>query len=170
MKIAIHGCNGTFNKRWIEYCEEHCIEYKVINCYNNDVILQLADCDALMWHHSQNNPRDLLIAKPILFSIEQAGKIVFPDLKTNWHFDDKLGQKYLFESLNIPFVQSFAFFNKQDARQWVEHAEFPVVFKLRTGAGSFNVKLVKTKSDAINLIKTAFSRGFSNYNGIEALK
>jgi len=170
MKIAIHGNKGTFNKRWIEYCEVHCIEYKVINCYDNDVILQLADCDALMWHHSQNNPRDLLIAKPILFSIEQAGKVVFPDFKTNWHFDDKLGQKYLLESLNIPFVQSFAFFNLQDARQWADQTGFPVVFKLRRGAGSFNVKLVNSKNEAIKLIKTAFGKGFSNYDAFAALK
>jgi len=170
MKIGIHGSQGTFNERWIACCQENNIDYKIVNCYHNDIIQQLADCEALMWHHSQNNPKDLLIAKPILFSIEQAGKVVFPDFKTNWHFDDKLGQKYLLESLGIPFVKSFAFFNRKEAMDWVKTSVYPVVFKLRGGAGSSNVKLIKTQKEAKNTIKTAFGRGFSNYDAYAALK
>lgn len=170
MKIGIHGMNGSFNKRWIEYCVKQKIDYKVVNCYQNDVIHQLCDCDALMWHHSQNNPKDLLIAKQILFSLEQSGKVVFPDFNTNWYFDDKLGQKYLLESLRVPLVKSFAFYNSKDALQWAASTNYPVVFKLRHGAGSFNVKLIKNESDARKIIKTAFGRGFSNYNSLAALK
>jgi glutathione synthase/RimK-type ligase-like ATP-grasp enzyme len=170
MKIGIHGTRASFNQRWIEYCTEKKIDFKVINCYQNDVIEQLKDCDALMWHHSQNNPKDLLIAKPILFSLEQSGKAVFPDFNTSWHFDDKLGQKYLLESLGVSFVKSFAFFNKDDALQWASTTDYPVVFKLRRGAGSFNVKLVKKESDVKKIIRTATSRGFSNYNSLAALK
>jgi glutathione synthase/RimK-type ligase-like ATP-grasp enzyme len=170
MKIGIHQINGSFSDRWIAYCATRNIPYKIVDCYSTNIIPQLAECDALMWHHSQNNPKDLLIAKPILFSFEQSGKVVFPDFKTNWHFDDKLGQKYLLESLGIPFVKSFAFFDKHEAQKWLDQTDFPVVFKLRSGAGSFNVKLVKSKNEALKLIKTAFGRGFSNYNAFAALK
>jgi glutathione synthase/RimK-type ligase-like ATP-grasp enzyme len=170
MKIAIHGTDGSFNKRWIEYCLKHDISFKIVNCYQNDIIYQLGDCDALMWHHSQNNPNDLLIAKQILFSLKHSGKVLFPDFNTNWHFDDKLGQKYLLESLGAPLVKTSVFFNKPDALKWVSTTNFPLVFKLRRGAGSSNVKLVKTKRDAKKIIKTAFGQGFPNYNGLSALK
>jgi len=170
MKIGIHGSIGTFNERWVLFCEEHNVSYKIVDCYKSDIVQQLSDCNALMWHHSQNNPKDLLIARQILFSVEHAGKVVFPDFKTNWHFDDKLGQKYLLESLNIPFVKSFASFDKREANEWANHTEFPVVFKLRRGAGSFNVKLIRTKSEAKKIIKTAFSSGFSNFNAFNSLK
>ncbi len=170
MKIGIHHTNGSFSDRWIKYCSENAISFKAVNCHRSDIVDQLSDCDALMWHHSQNNPKDLLIAKQVLFSVEQSGKVAFPDFKTNWHFDDKLGQKYLLKSLKIPLVKSFAFCCYDDAIQWADKTDYPVVFKLRRGAGSFNVKLVKSRSNAKKIINTAFRKGFSNYNSFAALK
>jgi len=56
---------------------------------------------------------------------------------------------------------SYAFYNKEDALQWVKETEFPKVFKLRGGAGSFNVKLVRTRKAARKLIRRAFGQGFA---------
>ncbi|MEN6353038.1 MAG: hypothetical protein ABFD02_06240 [Bacteroidales bacterium] len=46
---------------------------------------------------------------------------------------------------------------------WIEHTTFPKVFKLRGGAGSENVKLVKTKGIALALINRAFGKGFKPF-------
>lgn len=166
MKIAIHKSDSGFNLRWIQYCNKNKIDFKIVNCFDNDIIEQLKDCDALIWHHSQNDPRHLILAKPLLFALEQAGKIVFPDFKTNWHFDDKLGQKYLLEALDLPFVPSAVFYTRKDALDWIRQTTFPKVFKLRRGAGSANVMLVKDRSQANKLINKAFGKGFSNYNAL----
>jgi glutathione synthase/RimK-type ligase-like ATP-grasp enzyme len=170
MKIGIHYSKGSFCDRWVKYCDDQKIPYKLVNCHQSDIIFQLNDCDALMWHHYQTNPTDLLIAKPILFSLEQAGKALFPDFFTNWHFDDKLGQKYLLEALGAPLVKSFAFFNKQEALEWAEKSEYPIVYKLRRGAGSANVKLVNSFSDAKRIINKAFGNGITNFDSWEYLK
>ena len=37
------------------------------------------------------------------YALEHKGIKVFPDSKTCWHFDDKVGQKYLFEELKALF-------------------------------------------------------------------
>ena len=94
------------------------------------------DCDALMWHHFQTNPKAILFAKQLLFALEQSGKKVFPDFRTGWHFDDKLGQKYLLEAIDAPLVPSYVFYDKKEALEWVQKTDFPKVFKLRGGAGS----------------------------------
>ena len=164
MKIAIHNKSGGFTERWIAYCKKEHIVFKMVNCYASDITEQLADCHALMWHHHQGSPRDLNIAKPILFALEQAGIKVFPDFNTNWHFDDKVGQKYLLEAIGAPLVPSYVFVEKQKALDWIETTKFPRVFKLRGGAGSQNVKLVRTKAEARKMIRKAFGRGFSNYD------
>ena len=169
MKLAIHRAKSGFSDRWIAYCEEQGIPYKSVDCYHTDIIEHLSDCDALLWHHNHAYPVDQLIAKPLLFSLEQAGKVVFPDFKTTWHYDDKLGQKYLFEALNLPAVRSYVFFTKREARNWTKNTEFPVVFKLRRGAGSRNVFLVKNKSQAVKLIRKAFGRGFRQYDAWGAI-
>jgi glutathione synthase/RimK-type ligase-like ATP-grasp enzyme len=85
---------------------------------------------------------------------------VFPDFRTAWHFDDKVAQKYLFEAIGAPLVPSYVFFDKQEALRWAELTTFPKVFKLRGGAGSQNVSLVKTKQECIKLIHKAFGKGF----------
>ena len=106
MKIAIHKSNG-FSDRWIEYCKNNSIDYKIVDCYENDIISQLDDCRALMWHHNHINYKHTLFAKSLLFSLEIAGVKVFPNFNTAWHFDDKVGQKYLLEAIGAPLVKSY---------------------------------------------------------------
>jgi len=168
--IGIQNNKGAFSERWIAYCERCEIPYKVVDSYQNDIIEQLSNCDAFMWHHNHMHPKDVVFAKQLLYSLEQSGKIVFPDFKTNWHFDDKLGQKYLLESLKIPLVNSYISYNKADAIEWTKSAIFPKVFKLRGGGGSWNVFLVKNKYEACRIIKKAFCRGFSQYDAWSNIK
>ena len=117
-----------------------------------------------MWHHNHANPKDKLFAKQLLYSLETAGKVVYPDQRTTWHFDDKLGQKYLLEAMELPLVPSFAFYSQKDALKWVSTAKLPLVFKLRSGAGSRNVKLVRNKNEAVQIINKAFGKGFRQYD------
>lgn len=170
MKIAIHKGEGGFSLRWIEYCKKNNIQYKVVNCYDSDVIEQLKDCDALMWHFYHNIFKDMLVARKILFALEHAGVKVFPDFHTAWHFDDKVAQKYLLEAIDAPLVPSYVFYDKKQALNWAESTIYPKVWKLKGGAGAANVKLVRSKKDAIKLINTAFGKGFSQFNRLGNLK
>lgn len=161
MKIAIHHQPGSFSDKWIEYCKNNQVNYKLVNCYGSDIIQQLEDSDGLMWHWSHSDPKAVLFARQLIYSLEKAGKKVFPDSNTCWHFDDKLGQKYLLEAIGVPLVPTYAFYDKTQALEWAEKTVFPKVFKLRGGAGSLNVSLVKDKESAFKLINTAFNEGFS---------
>lgn len=170
MKIAIHHAPGSFSDRWIAYCDKHNINYKIVNCYSTDIIEQLDDCDAMMWHHNHGKYKDVLFAKQLIFAVQQSGKKTFPDFKTCWHFDDKVGQKYLLESIGAPLVPSYVFYSKQEAEKWIGKTTFPKVFKLRGGAGSANVKLVKTAGQARRLVSKAFGNGFSQFDRIGNFK
>jgi glutathione synthase/RimK-type ligase-like ATP-grasp enzyme len=164
MKIGIHPKNGSFSDYWIEYCEHNAVPYKLINCYDNNIIDQVRDCDIIMWHYHHANYRDVLFAKGLLFALEQSGKKVFPNFRTAWHFDDKLGQKYLLESIDAPLVPSYIFYDKTSALLWANQASYPQVFKLRSGAGSSNVRLINSKSMAVRLIHKSFGKGFLQYD------
>ncbi len=168
--IAIHNSKAGFHPRWAEYCQKNSIPYKIVDCYANDLIEQLEGCDGLMWHYSQGKSEDILIAKEILFALEHTGFKVFPDFKTAWHFDDKVAQKYLLERIDAPMIPSFVFFEKRKALQWIDQTTFPKVFKLRGGAGSANVKLVRDKVAAKKLVGQAFGRGFKQYDSLYNLK
>lgn len=164
MKIAIHKSTWGFSKDWIAYCERNNIDYKIVNCYDSDIITQIEDCDVLMWHHHHTEARDALFAQRLLFAVQQSGKKVFPDFNTGWHFDDKVGQKYLLEAIAAPLAPSWVFYEKEMALQWIKRTTFPKVFKLRGGAGSSNVKLIKSRIHAKKYINKAFGRGFPSYD------
>lgn len=171
MKIGIHhNRSGSFSDRWIEYCQENNIQYRIVNAYDSDIIRQLKDCDAFMWHHHHANYKDVLFAKQLLYSLQLAGKKVFPDFNTTWHFDDKVGQKYLLESIGAPLVPSYVFYTKKEAIDWINNTTFPKVFKLRGGAGATNVRLLKTKKEAKRLTYKAFGKGFSQFYRLGNLK
>src|SRR5690554_599095 len=170
MKLAIHHRPGSFSERWITYCDKQGIDYKVVNAFDSDIIQQVSDCDIFMWHHHHGQFKDVLTAKRILFALEHAGVKVFPDFKTGWHFDDKVAQKYLLEAIDAPLVPSYVFYDKQEALQWANTTSYPKVFKLKGGAGSANVKLVKTEKEAKKLINKIFGRGFSQFDRVGAFK
>lgn len=117
-----------------------------------------------LWHHVHTNYKDALFAKQLLVSLETAGKIVFPDSKTGWYSDDKLGEKYLLEAIHAPVIPTHVFFSKKEALIWANKANYPIVFKLRGGAGSANVKLLYNKKSAIRIINKSFGRGISQFD------
>lgn len=119
MKIGIHKREGSYSDFWIEYCEKKGICYQILNAYDNNIVDQLSDCDAFMWHYHHGSNKDKLFAKQLLFSLESIGLIVFPNFKTGWHFDDKVGQKYLFEAYGIKCAKTYVFYDKKEALAWV---------------------------------------------------
>ena len=170
MKIGIYNSGSGFAPDWIEYYKSHNIDYKLVNPYDSDIIEQLSDCDAFMWHHCHNDYKDLLFAKQLTAAIETSGKIVFPNHNTGWHFDDKIGEKYLFEALNIPAVKSYIFYDKHSALKWAKGTSYPKVFKLRGGAGSANVILAKDLRQAKRLIYKSFGKGFKAFRAKDYFK
>ena len=89
--------------------------------------------------------------------------ICFPNLATCWHYDDKVKQYLLLKSKSFPAVKSYVFWDMDYALNWIEgHDAFPLVFKLKNGAGSLSVFLVRTKRKAKALIKVMFRRGLTS--------
>lgn len=170
MKIAIHHRPCSFSDRWIEYCKKENIEYKIVNAFDNDIIEQVKDCDAFMWHHHHGHYKDVMTAKRILFALEQVGVKVFPDFNTGWHFDDKVAQKYLLEAIGAPLVPSYVFYDMQEALKWAKSTSYPKVWKLKGGAGSANVKLINSDREAVRFINKAFRKGFSQFDRWEYFK
>ncbi len=165
MKIAIHHTVGTFSDRWIGYCKQNNIPYKIVNAYDSNIVESITkDCDAFMWHFSHGDYRDMLFARQLINSLENVGIRCFPDYHTCWHFDDKVGEKYMLEAMGVPIVKSDVFYTKKEALDWLETASMPLVFKLRGGAAASNVKLAKSPKEVRKLVRKAFGSGFPQFD------
>jgi glutathione synthase/RimK-type ligase-like ATP-grasp enzyme len=159
-RLGIHYQENSYSDRWAAYCEEHAIPYKFVNCLDSDIIPQLRFTDALLWNWSHADPREQLMARHVIMACEAMGVVVFPSTSTCWHYDDKIAQKYLLEAISAPLVPTRVFYDLPEALSWIDKASFPKVFKLRKGASSANVQLVRNASEARLLAKRALTVGY----------
>lgn len=166
VRLAIHTQTGEWSGHWIRYCQDHGIAHEIVDCHRTDIIPRLKEFDGLLWHFWQTDHRDLLMARSVLHAAEQMGLCVFPNIRTCWHFDDKLAQKYALEAVDAPLIPSWAFFNLDEACQWLRTAEFPLVAKLRGGAGARGVRLLTGRKEAARYCKRMFGRGIAPSSGV----
>ena len=173
MRIAIHQNKQKFDHStswsyvWIDYCEKKNIPYEIVDCYRSDIINKLKNLDYLLWNFNNYSYSDMLFARSILYSAKQIGLRVFPDYNDAWHFDDKVSETYLLESINAPTPQSYIFHLYNDVKRWAERGiDYPIVAKLRTGAGSHNVKLLHSRNEILRYANQMFGSGYSPHPNI----
>lgn len=150
MKIAIHQNKKVFNhstswdNEWIKYCKETGLEYCVIDAFRTDLINYLKDnkIDVLLWHYSHYSYKEMLFARNILSAVSKIGLQVFPNAESGWHFDDKVAQSYLLDSIGAPIPKYWVFYEKSNALEFLREVNYPLVLKLKGGSGSSNVKLI----------------------------
>ncbi len=159
-RLAIHDRPGSFSDRWIEYCEANDVRFTRVACHDTRILDQLRTVDGLLWHWRHDAAEDLQCAPRLIPAAEAMGLRVFPNYSTCWHYDDKVAQKYLLEAIGAPLVPTWVFYEREKALAWIDRATFPVVFKLARGAGSQNVWLAKSVTEAQALVSRAFSQGF----------
>lgn len=170
MKIAIlldkeeklHTTNWSLG--WEEYCKNNKLDYEIINPYQIGVIQILMNFDIILWHYSNYSFKDMLMAKNILNTLQDRGKKVFPSFKDSWHFDDKLAETYLLESVEAPIPNSYYYYNIEDLKKAIQSNKFtfPIIAKLRNGSGSHNVEKIDSASELINYGTKMFSTGLSS--------
>lgn len=136
------------------------IPYVMVDSGNPDFWEELKDVDLFIfkWGHDHQSHQ---IAHTILPVIENSLKIkCFPNYATCWHYDDKVKQYFLLDRCGFPAVPSYVFWDRAAALRWINHhSNYPLVFKLRNGAGSFSVFLIKNRAQAIRMIRRMFGRG-----------
>ncbi|GHT36659.1 hypothetical protein AGMMS49574_28740 [Bacteroidia bacterium] len=157
----IHSTDWSFP--WIDYCNQIGIEYDVADLFQENTIEILEKYDCLLWHFGQYNFIDMLEARSILYVAKQMGLKVFPDFNESWHFDDKVAEMYLLQSIGAPIPKSNVFYDWDTFETWLGKKEnkFPIVGKLRTGSGSHNVKLLKTNHALTRYAKRMLGKGFN---------
>ena len=152
------GIPADFSVRWADALQAKGAKVRWLDLLGVDPLRQVMGCDGVMWHWFHYPHEVRMAALPILRVIEEHLNIpIFPNMATCWHYDDKIAQSYLLESLHIPHPQTWVFWRKADALAWCEQGVFPVVAKLSGGAGSMNVKLIRSQKEARQYVEQCFS-------------
>ncbi|MFW6047474.1 MAG: hypothetical protein ACOCP4_06805 [Candidatus Woesearchaeota archaeon] len=169
MKVGIHkGAQGVlddFLKKYALILEYNNIDYIVLDINDQNFWDHLNECD-LFIIRSQTMDGLHEIALTLIPIIEKSLNIkTLPDFSTYWHYEDKIRQYFLLIQYDFPVVKSYVFWSKSKAIHWAHSTSYPKVFKLKKGAGAANVKIIKSRKDAIKIIDQAFSDGFEAVPG-----
>ncbi len=163
MLVGIHvnskGSIQPFTQKYIAILEHNNIDHVMMNIQDPEFWDIYSGINAFIYQIGQTS--DVLqLSASFLPILQHLTKIpVYPNFETSWHFDDKIKQEYLARYCALPFVQAYVFWDKEEARMWLRQSSYPVVFKLKGGAGSTNVVLIKKYRQAVRLVNAAFSRG-----------
>ncbi len=155
---------ASFNRKFLELLAINDIPHNILPLLPSEM-WSITKEDTVIFRRNLTDDHYLLA--PILTQIweREIGVRVFPDWSTSWHYDDKISQYLLCKAHDLPYTESWIFWNKQEALHWAEtEARYPVVFKLKGGAGSSNVVLVRKRAEAIKLIKAMFGKGIRQWH------
>jgi glutathione synthase/RimK-type ligase-like ATP-grasp enzyme len=153
----------SYSDKWRVFLEERGAETRILNLLASDALVQAQSCQGIMWRWG-HNPQDKQSARRILYTIEHhLGIPVFPNSRTAWHYDEKVAQYYLLQTLQAPMPKTWLFWKREDAVAWSKTASYPFVLKLSAGAGSANVLKVHSRQEANSLIERVFDQGIFPY-------
>lgn len=161
-RVAIHFDydDNNFCHHWMKILDDLNINYKLVDCFDNNIINELDSIDILLFNWLHYDYSVSIFAANLIYTIQSnMGVKVYPSFDTCFHYDNKVDQKYIFESLDIPHIPTYVFYDKNKALTWSESITYPKVFKLRGGAGSSNVKLINSISEARKIINKSFGYG-----------
>jgi glutathione synthase/RimK-type ligase-like ATP-grasp enzyme len=154
-----YGPGDSSSPIWTQLLQQAGHTVKQVNVYDASIIDNLRDCQGFMWRH-MHIPEMRQIAHRLLPVAErEMNLVVYPDQNSCWHYDDKIAQALIFEATGIPAPKSWIFFDRYLATEWARSADYPTVLKLSTGAGSTNVRLIRSEEEALRWIDVIFGRG-----------
>jgi glutathione synthase/RimK-type ligase-like ATP-grasp enzyme len=169
MKIGIHlqgntasSQNSPFERKFLDILTYNKIDFSILNINDFDFWEKLKDINIFIYRFGGLSS-ELQLANTIMPIIEnQLGIKCFPNQDTCWHFDDKIKQSYLFKVKKYPIIDSWVFWDKTKCINWLDTIQYPIVFKLKGGAGSTSVVLLESKREAVKVVNKIFTSGIKS--------
>ena len=156
----VKDVNTVWWKRFQTEVEKYSLEYKLIEFERDDWLEQIKPCTHIISRPNFQAPY-LRQAREKFTIIEQhLKKQLFPDFNTFWHYDNKNAQKYLADLYKIKMPSGFVSYSYDDSLDFLKKTNYPIVSKSAQGAGSRNVRMLKSLDEAKRELDFLFKKGF----------
>lgn len=163
---------GIVKEKWhlhssyIKACRELQISYTVIDFFSKNWLEQL-----------KNKPVDILVARPsvqytpwkdmfdnrLKLLKEHTDIPIFPNANALWLWENKLRTLDFLKVNNLPYPNSYIFYDKTELHQFAEVCNYPIVYKASSGSGATGVKILKNSSQLRRVVKKVFDKGTRSY-------
>ncbi len=167
MRVAIHPNMRKMllsysSHRDIDILKYNGIDFIILDVNSNSFWQDVKTCDRFIFRWNQYDYPSQ-IAKNILPIIEKdLGIKCFPSVNCCWAYDNKIREYYLLTQYGFPTPECWIFYDKLKALKFIQTADYPLIFKLKGGAGARSVLKLKNKHEGEKLVRLMFGRGVSN--------
>lgn len=164
LTIAIHddfvvqpnGTKQSFSKIWQVRAKDKGMHVITVDHTTSNFIEKVGQADAFMWRFGYSISQQA-IAKRIIHSISHGLNIpVYPSVDTCWHFEDKISQLYLLQTVGIPMAETKIYWSRSTLNEHIKDLNLPLIVKLSSGIRSENV----CKLNSIEEVETFSDRIF----------
>jgi len=160
-RIAFVKDNTRLWTIWAPIFEKKGFDVVLLDIYSKAAQDRLLneEWDAFIWR-AKHDPWIKNLGKRFLafFDLQKNVK-TFPSFHDYMHYDDKITQYYILKNNKIRIPETYIFFDKKEAIQFLDTAEYPIVYKAASGSGSGNVGLIKSKLQGKIFVQKAFGKG-----------
>jgi glutathione synthase/RimK-type ligase-like ATP-grasp enzyme len=153
---------SSYHVHFVEACRDLGVPYKLVDISGPDWLddVRNADCDAFIVR-----PPGLVrlwkerCDERLRIMVRELGVTIYPSYDEIWLYESKRRTHYWLEANKVPHVRSWIFYDREDALEFAETCELPVVLKSDFGSGAAGVWILRSRTKLRRHIGRIFSRG-----------
>ncbi len=154
----------AYYPKYERFLKNNNIRYEYYDILSSTWIEDAKKFHYIIWH-TDSDPSTQEIALNKIYVLDKLlGIKCLPSFDELWSYEDKINMHYLYRVNNLPEIPTFVTHKKNDALNYIQKCNYPLISKLTTGSSSFGVVKVNNYKQAKRLVNRAFSyKGAKTY-------
>ncbi len=152
----------NYHLPFIASCESLGVSYKTIDISGPDWIQVIEEkgCDGfLVWPSFKSSVWKRMYEDRLKILTEDMNKIIYPTYDEILFNESKLRMSYWLKANGIPHPQTWVFYSREQALDFAQSVDLPLVGKCDMGSKSAGVEILQTRSEITNYINQRFGDG-----------
>lgn len=168
VKVGLVACSDDpVNKSFINACIDLNLDYEihdpVCESFLEDIKNSQVDKFLVRPSHDTQLVRQLFHEKVDIIC-SQLKRQVYPTVGEQKFYEAKRTLAYFLFTNNVPHPKTSIFYSFKEAKDYIEVAKMPIVFKTHNGASAVGVEIIRSKKQALKIIKACFEKYYINKN------
>jgi len=138
----------VFVQGYINSCEDLGVDYEIVDFLDENWIenIKAAKIDGVLVRIKGNIPEQKAMFDERLSIInDDLGIPIYPSRKELYLYENKRMYAYWLKAHNLPHAPTHIFYDKKRALEFINSAQYPLVFKTNGGASSSGVEIIKSR-------------------------
>ena len=153
---------SNFHVHFVHACQDLGVPYRLLDISGPDWLeaVMKSGCDAFLVR-----PTCLVrlwkerCDERLRVMVEELGLKLCPSLEEIWLYESKRRTLYWLQANGVPHARTWVFYSEDEAMEFAEGAELPIVFKTDFGSGAAGVKVIRSRREMTRLVRRCFGRG-----------